>query len=347
MSSTLPPRVLQGVAVSGEGINTVRVSPVQVFGGVFHWDGPPAGSGNGTRSENSVRERGHRICTSIQQGNRETGFYSRYFIVPKKDGGCVPFLDLRVLNDSVIQLKAQVQNVNFETDRASDQIRGLVCHDRAQECILPHIHPSLFRRFLRFAFGGKAYQYRVLPFGLALSPRTFTKYVDAALVPLRLQGIHIINYIEQLVDSSSVASVGSAASRCRSGPHERVGVTAKHQKNILFSPLQRTTFLGMVWDSTSMQARLSPAHIESILSAVKRIRLGQSLTVIFILCKLIIWLGLTPTGTANQCCQGSGTSGYGLFWKYSRGKNYRVAVFWATFNVPRPPKVYIDKLKLQ
>ncbi len=23
--------------------------------------------------------------------NRETGLYSRYFIVPKKDGGCVPF----------------------------------------------------------------------------------------------------------------------------------------------------------------------------------------------------------------------------------------------------------------
>ncbi len=27
------------------------------------------------------------------------------------------------------------------------------------------------RSFLRFAFGGKAYQYKVLPFGLALAPR--------------------------------------------------------------------------------------------------------------------------------------------------------------------------------
>ncbi len=71
----------------------------------------------------------------------------------------------------------------------------------------------------------------------------------------------------RLVDSSSVALVGSAASRCRP---ERVGVTANHQKSVL-SPLQRTTFLGMIWDSTSIQTRLS---------AVKRIRLGQSLTVI-------------------------------------------------------------------
>jgi len=33
------------------------------------------------------------------------------------------------------------------------------------------------RKFLMFAFGGEAYQYRVLLFGLALSPRTFTKWI--------------------------------------------------------------------------------------------------------------------------------------------------------------------------
>ncbi len=33
---------------------------------------------------------------------RESGFYSRYFIVPKKDGGLRPILDLRQLNRSVM-----------------------------------------------------------------------------------------------------------------------------------------------------------------------------------------------------------------------------------------------------
>ncbi|XP_016422379.1 voltage-dependent L-type calcium channel subunit alpha-1D-like [Sinocyclocheilus rhinocerous] len=37
------------------------------------------------------------------------------------------------------------------------------------------------RKFLRFAFGGKAYQYRVLPFDLALAPG---KCMDAALAPV-------------------------------------------------------------------------------------------------------------------------------------------------------------------
>ncbi|KAL0168444.1 hypothetical protein M9458_036666, partial [Cirrhinus mrigala] len=57
---------------------------------------------------------------------------------------------------------------------------------------------SQIRKFLRFGFRGEAYQFRVLLFGLALSPRTFTKCVDAALAPLRLQGIHILNYKNHL-----------------------------------------------------------------------------------------------------------------------------------------------------
>ncbi len=56
--------------------------------------------------------------------------------------------------------------------------------------IAPH-----HRRFLRFTFDGVAYQYTVLPFGLTLAPRTFSKCMDAALSPLRQLGIRILNYL--------------------------------------------------------------------------------------------------------------------------------------------------------
>ncbi len=48
-----------------------------------------------------------------------------------------------------------------------------------------------------------------------------------------------------------------------------MGLRLNAKKSVL-SPLKRTTFLGVTWDSMSMQARLSPARIESILSAVKK-----------------------------------------------------------------------------
>ncbi len=136
----------------------------------------------------------------------KSGFYSRYFIVPKKDGGLCPILDLRLLNHSVKRLKFKmltikqvVAQIRFEDWFVTIDLKDAYFHIS----ILPQ-----HRKFLRFALGGKAYQYRVLPFGLALSPRTFTKCVDAALAPLRLQGIRILNYIDNwliLAQSEQVA----------------------------------------------------------------------------------------------------------------------------------------------
>ncbi len=138
------------------------------FMGVFSAEvAPPAGSGNGTRSESSVRERGHRIWTSLHQGN---WVYSRYFTVQKKDGGLRPILDLRVLKDSAMQLKFKI---NFETNRATDQIRGLVCHDRYQGCILPHIHPSVSQEVPEVLFWGQSMPVS----GSSVQPNIITLYI--------------------------------------------------------------------------------------------------------------------------------------------------------------------------
>ncbi len=197
---------------------------------------------------------------------------SRYFIVPKKDGGCVHFLDLRVLKDSVMQLKFKMLT-----------LRQIVPQIRSEDWFVTrdlkdaYFHISILpchRNFLRFAFGGKAYQHWVLPFGLALSLRTFTKCEDAALVPLRLQGIRIMNYINDWLILAQSHQLAVRHWDVVLPTWKRLRLNDKKS-----SPLQRTTFLGVVWGSTSMQACLSPARIESILSAVKRIRLGQSLTV--------------------------------------------------------------------
>ncbi|KAI2645709.1 Gag-Pol polyprotein [Labeo rohita] len=157
--------------------------------------------------------------------HRESGFYSRYFIVPKKSEDCFLTIDLK---DAYFHVS-----------------------------ILPQ-----HRKFLRFAFRGEAYQYRVLPFGPALSPCTFTKCMDVALAPLRLQGIRILNsqLHRLLFDLSSVRADGGSTSRCCFCLHERAEV----EKSVL-SPLQTLTYLGVVWDLTTMQARLSPARIEFIL----------------------------------------------------------------------------------
>ncbi len=114
-----------------------------------------------------------------------------------------------------------------------------------------------------FAFGGKVYQYKVLPFGLALAPRTFTKCMDAVLAPLRLQGIRILNYLE---DRLILASSREQVIRHRDSLllHLRAHGLRLNGQTSMLTPAQQTIFLRVCLDSTSMQARLAPARIESI-----------------------------------------------------------------------------------
>ncbi len=68
--------------------NSVRVSPAQVYGGVVHRGGPQ----QVLVMEQEVKallEKGAIEC--VPRSNRESGFNRRFFIVSKKDGGCVQF----------------------------------------------------------------------------------------------------------------------------------------------------------------------------------------------------------------------------------------------------------------
>ncbi len=55
------------------------------------------------RNASVLREEIHnllakRAVEAVPRTDRESGFYSRYFLMPKKDGGLHPILDLRPLN---------------------------------------------------------------------------------------------------------------------------------------------------------------------------------------------------------------------------------------------------------
>ncbi len=130
----------------------------------------------------------------VPSAKMKSGFYSPYFIVPKKGSGLRPILDLRVLNRALQKLPFRMltQRRIFQCIRPFDWFAAIDLKDAYfHVSILPQHRP-----FLRFVFEGRAYQYKVLPFGLSLSPRVFTKVVEAALVPLREADIRVLNYLD-------------------------------------------------------------------------------------------------------------------------------------------------------
>ncbi len=122
---------------------------------------------------------------------RELGFYSPYFIVSKKDVGLHTILDLRLLNCSVLRLKFKMLTIK----QFVSQIRSedwFVMIDMKRH-LLPYIHSSSTPEVPEVCFQGQSIP---ISSSSVLFFRSFTKSVDAALAPLRHQGIRILNYID-------------------------------------------------------------------------------------------------------------------------------------------------------
>ena len=110
------------------------------------------------------------------------GFYSRFFVVPKKQKGIWrAILDLRELNQDIVteHFKMETAEQIQRTLNVGDWVTSIDFKDAYYHIL---IHPS-YRKFLQFAIGSKVFQYRVLPMGLKSSPRVFTRVIKCKRFP--------------------------------------------------------------------------------------------------------------------------------------------------------------------
>ncbi|XDV18828.1 hypothetical protein PO909_024441 [Leuciscus waleckii] len=218
---------------------------------------------------NTLLEKG--AIEYVPPSNRETGFYSRYFIVPKKDGGLRSILDLRVLYESAMQLKFKMLT-----------LRQIVPQIRSEDWFVTidlkdaNFHPSIYpphRKYLRLAYQGICYEFTVLPFGRNLSPRTFCLCAEAGVAPLRLSGLRILNYIyDWFIIAKSKEKVSLDTGRVLA--HITfLGFKVNASKNNL-TPSQNVFFLGLELNSVSLRARLSQERVRSLMNCLSQFREG-------------------------------------------------------------------------
>ena len=122
------------------------------------------------------------------------GFYSNVFLVRKASGGWRPVIDLKNLN-------AQIHAPHFRMFTTSSVLSSVKKGDYAFKIDLQDVYfhvpiHSSSRKYLRFAFENRVYQFQVLPFGLNTAPQIFTRLGHTVTAYLHCQGISVIPYLD-------------------------------------------------------------------------------------------------------------------------------------------------------
>lgn len=130
----------------------------------------------------------------VSPKNSHSGFYSTFFVVPKKSGKMRPILNLRPLNQ-------YLQKKHFKMDTLSKVLNLVKANDWAISLDLSdaYLHVPLFpehRKYLRFCIQGQVYQWKVLCFGPTSAPRVFTKIMSVVVAHLRTLSIRLSAYLD-------------------------------------------------------------------------------------------------------------------------------------------------------
>ncbi|XP_041931407.1 LOW QUALITY PROTEIN: uncharacterized protein LOC121695003 [Alosa sapidissima] len=209
------------------------------------------------------------------------GFYSRYFLVPKKGGGLHPILDLRALNRYLrkYRFRMLINDALMRFVRPGDWFTSV---DLTDAFLHVPIYPP-HRKFLRFAFRGVAYEWLALPFGLALSPRVFIKVTKAAIAPLREKGLRLATFIDDWLVAAYSYQEAQQHTALLTEHLLLLGFRINWEKSVL-CPCQITTFIGLSLN----RARLSAERVKAFRACLALFRRGA--TVKFRVCLRLLGL---------------------------------------------------------
>ena len=147
-----------------------------------------------------------RVIETVLKPNTP-GFYSRFFVVPKREPGkWRSIIDLSLMSRSIKKQKFKMETPELIRS-CLNKGNWATSIDLTDAYYHVLIHPT-DRKYLRFMVGNTVYQYRALPVGLASSPRTFTKVIRCIKEVAQKRGIKIYQYLDDwLIQATSRAQV--------------------------------------------------------------------------------------------------------------------------------------------
>jgi len=210
-------------------------------------------------TKNAVEE-----CIEVQEQ-----FVSPYFLVPKPDGSNRFIINLKELNKFIDPPHFKMEDIKSVRDLINKN--SYMCTlDLKDAYYLVPIKEN-YRKFLRFRFEDKLYQFNCLPFGLCTSPYVFTKIMKPVITHLRTAGILCVIYLDDIL------FIEKSKEKCHYNVKkaitllESLGFIINYKKSSLI-PSQTCKYLGFIINSVSFGLELDKRKKKKILALLKNFK---------------------------------------------------------------------------
>lgn len=207
---------------------------------------------------------------------RGRGFISTIFLVPKKDGGQRPVINLKALNGFVHTEHFKMEGIHVLRDllRAGDWMTKVDLKDAY--FMIPIREED--RAFLKFSFRDRTYQFKCLPFGLACAPWVFTKTLKPIAAQLRQLGMRLIVYIDDMLILAESRELAREHTIGLVYLLENLGFAVSKAKCQL-EPMRTIEFLGFSVDSLKQELSLPNGKVKKIRADTRALLDGRQVSI--------------------------------------------------------------------
>lgn len=191
---------------------------------------------------------------ALQKGYVEKGVVNMthpIFAVPKPSGGWRVVIDMRKLNQHLLAPRFKLPSI--EDAAALAQPRGFATKIDLTDAFHHIEYNEEARRWSGFEWRGARYRYAVLPFGNRTSPWWLTRVLNPTIRSLRLRGISIVVYVDDMLILGDSAAKVKTDTLATVRALTELGWHINYDKSVLV-PQQKIEFLGYTLDLSGWPA---------------------------------------------------------------------------------------------
>ena len=195
-------------------------------------------------------------------------FYSNVFLKLKDDASARFLFDLRELNEHIVK-------EYFKSESIYDALNLIFPNAWFCKLDLKHAYFSIpirrkDRKYLKFRWRKKFYQFTCLPQGLTSAARKFTKLMKVPIAHFRALGMTVVIYLDDLIFIAKSPEDLLKQIKYAMNILDKMGLTVNLKKSIL-TPKQIIDFIGFTLNSKNMTIKLTKKRRNNI------IKLGTTL----------------------------------------------------------------------